>query len=182
MWGATVEFVDKRYSTYVSIHAPVWGATPMSGFTPIYRWFQSTHPCGVRQMRPCAHFRQCGFNPRTRVGCDASWVAHCVQVVVSIHAPVWGATRLRLYPCANASFNPRTRVGCDRQFAFWRYSKLFQSTHPCGVRRHSPPLLVRLVSFNPRTRVGCDQISLNTPVIGVFQSTHPCGVRRSMAI
>ncbi|MGZ7236658.1 hypothetical protein ACXWOK_10710, partial [Streptococcus pyogenes] len=53
------------------------------------------------------------------------------------HAPMWGATlgknkRVRriLY------FNPRTHVGCDIQMrTIKKAGSLFQSTHPCGVRR-----------------------------------------------
>ena len=99
------------------------------------------------------------FNPRTRVGCDRS--------------KSWGVPR-------RSCFNPRTRVGCDsanREFP--ARARLFQSTHPRGVRRlprcrqtrrghvsiHAPAWgatpyffshTFALSSFNPRTRVGCD--------------------------
>ena len=77
----------------VSIHAPVWGATFFKAFSRlafcfnprtrvgcdqgqlcwlVLCWFQSTHPCGVRLYGR---------------GFDANWI------LVSIHAPVWGATR-----------------------------------------------------------------------------------------
>ena len=145
--------------------------------------FQSTHPRGVRRSfltldsskRPC-------FNPRTRVGCDQGdatspagieafqsthprGVRHQEQpyilnlLVVSIHAPAWGATRrLLLSPPLRYSFNPRTRVGCDRRT---------QTTVFWGT------------CFNPRTRVGCDRErgSEGRPHT-LFQSTHPRGVRR----
>ena len=56
------------------------------------------------------------FNPRTRVGCDVgavtSWLA---GLLVSIHAPAWGAT-----------------LWND---AFRNLAIQFQSTHPRGVRR-----------------------------------------------
>ena len=55
--------------------------------------FQSTHPCGVR----------------LHAFCDWSG-----DVVISIHAPVWGATVL------------------DSELSS---IDVFQSTHPCGVRR-----------------------------------------------
>ena len=56
----------------ISIHAPVWGATPSMVATG----------CG-----------QLYFNPRTRVGCDiADQYRYCVIDCISIHAPVWGAT------------------------------------------------------------------------------------------
>ena len=55
----------------VSIHAPVWGATPQA------RQYQDLYV---------------GFNPRTRVGCDNKDFAMKLEPKVSIHAPVWGAT------------------------------------------------------------------------------------------
>ena len=100
------------------------------------------------------------------------------QTQVSIHAPVWGATRFNSLSYVDACFNPRTRVGCDHQLSN-------QQDDSAG--------------FNPRTRVGCDAdkfyiappdgVSIHAPVWGatsmldirlsciVFQSTHPCGVR-----
>ena len=98
--------------------------------------FQSTHPCGVRPPIWYNRVPRSRFNPRTRVGCDIVpmqlvvwWVRFqsthpCgVRLVfsqyidfpsVSIHAPVWGATkRLRAFFHISACFNPRTRVGCD---------------------------------------------------------------------
>ena len=59
--------------------------------------------------------------------------------VVSIHAPVWGAT-------LDKSMNVIVVA--------------FQSTHPCGVR---PPVIhegLLFHRFNPRTRVGCDKFIL----------------------
>ena len=77
---------------YVSIHAPVWGATKETVVLMAGYEFQSTHPCGVRQFRPQGRInRQC-FNPRTRVGCDTIRTTHGFFSKVSIHAPVWGAT------------------------------------------------------------------------------------------
>ena len=119
----------------VSIHAPVWGATGLFKLAPALLVFQSTHPCGVR---PSGLFKindAEGFNPRTRVGCDKFDLELLGQLrfqsthpcgvrlftsissiacQVSIHAPVWGATKpfwvfILQYKC----FNPRTRVGCD---------------------------------------------------------------------
>ena len=56
----------------VSIHAPLWGATPAD---TVFRTGYS------------------GFNPRTPVGCDATIQITARDVIgVSIHAPLWGAT------------------------------------------------------------------------------------------
>ena len=75
-------------------------------------------------------------------------------------------------------FNPRTRVGCDNAAVFLDIPNLwFQSTHPCGVRRHLVQLATTAYSFNPRTRVGCDKQGFVGLAPGMFQSTHPCGVR-----
>ncbi len=57
------------------------------------------------------------FNPRTRDGCDENILEYIEVVLVSIHAPVMGAT-FKLKTCLfSGSFNPRTRDGCD--FCHW---------------------------------------------------------------
>ena len=60
----------------------------------------------------------CRFNPRTPAGCDTIVQAFFESfIVVSIHAPLRGATELAM-----------------------KYQGLvkFQSTHPCGVRQPAP--------------------------------------------
>ena len=61
-----------------------------------YQEFQSTHPHGVRQARYATPHAAESFNPRTRMGCDASVLVICLMSVVSIHAPAWGATEFGL--------------------------------------------------------------------------------------
>jgi len=58
-------------------------------------------------------------------------------------------------------------------------AKMFQSTHPRGVRLLLDNLKnVTIASFNPRTRAGCDTLGINTSLNNaLFQSTHPRGVR-----
>ena len=113
------------------------------------------------------------------MGCDVTSSLLPRSSIVSIHAPVWGATRvLRVPECGSVCFNPRTRMGCD------------------DARRSQGYCLL---CFNPRTRMGCDQrynqpaaakrVSIHAPVWGAtdrahfcetqnrFQSTHPYGVR-----
>ena len=161
----------------VSIHAPVWGATLAVVMLLLALQFQSTHPCGVRLLASLIVSVSFCFNPRTRVGCDLfDWSTWCYNLV-SIHAPVWGATPMAI--CL-----------------VW--VKLFQSTHPCGVRLtrvdlalddfvsiHAPvwgatfkqKYNLWYLSFNPRTRVGCDVCVIIAIRDALFQSTHPCGVR-----
>ena len=80
-----------------------------------------------------------------------------MAIAVSIHAPVWGATCHVITP--------------------YRH-KVFQSTHPCGVRPDESNIVIPFMRFNPRIRVGCDYLMTAWMVyLGMFQSTHPCGVR-----
>ena len=171
----------------VSIHAPAWGATQQILVPlPLAGKFQSTHPRGVRRSdtgRPCV-WRQ-SFNPRTRVGCDppahptwckqtlfqsthprgvrlAATRAGQLVMVVSIHAPAWGATFRTPRPCATwARIIPRTREACDTAASQQNQSVIqFQSTHPRGVRLSA---CGTDLDIKPR-----------------FQSTHPRGVRQML--
>ena len=100
--------------TEVSIHAPAWGATVCHTCHRELHKFQSTHPHGVRRKNGQPRAEDEGFNPRTRMGCDKTRghqrrKQHCFNprtrmgcdryeqvynrtVLVSIHAPAWGAT------------------------------------------------------------------------------------------
>ena len=138
-WGATFAMSSPRYSTRVSIHAPAWGATSEASaahhqypcFNPRTRVgcdprrgvgqraacrFQSTHPRGVRLDR----LRQLGHTVMVSIHAPAWGATHlrcrvAAQGRVSIHAPAWGATKAkRTRRRDRRRFNPRTRVGCDR--------------------------------------------------------------------
>ena len=98
----------------VSIHAPVWGATPTFDTHKVEGSFQSTHPCGVRRLQSRAKNKA----PFVSIHAPVWGATEIVDIAiigdrVSIHAPVWGAT---LY------LKPRDAA------------PVFQSTHPCGVR------------------------------------------------
>ena len=101
-------------TSIISIHAPQWGATPGPTGRGDAILFQSTHPSGVRlrngRLTVGWTFY---FNPRTPVGCDLYRFLMSETVVISIHAPQWGATS----------------VGGG-----YRQQWIFQSTHPSGVR------------------------------------------------
>ena len=59
------------------------------------------------------------FNPRAHVGRDLGCVPlKCERVVVSIHAPTWGATFIEtFFSLTSSSFNPRAHVGRDSVFS-----------------------------------------------------------------
>ena len=124
--------------------------------------FQFTHPCGVRHgyTRSASIHLRC-FNSRTRVGCDyPTRTRPRVCRPVSIHAPVWGATQLRI------SYELGERVSI--------HAPVWGATY-ISLRR------VRLIRrFNSRTRVGCDAeavplprgsaVSIHAPVWGATMS------------
>ena len=103
------------------------------------------------------------FNPRTHVGCDFVATKYGLTSKISIHAPMWGATQW---------------------ISLLSTLMLFQSTHPCGVRRKRLAQNHKLQYFNPRTHVGCDcarhtnvrksGISIHAPMWGATGWSGPC--------
>ena len=120
----------------ISIHAPTWGATCLGRqFRHAFADFNPrTHVgCDLLSSTPIRHINN--FNPRTHVGCNllsrillgvillfqsthprgvrpsSARVKNIVSI--SIHAPTWGATPLRIITTSTVQF---------------------QSTHPRGVR------------------------------------------------
>ena len=69
VWGANAGGAAGTDVVEVSIHAPVGGAKIQKAVEQAWFLFQSTHPCGVR----------------TKGDVRLS------DLIVSIHAPVWGA-------------------------------------------------------------------------------------------
>ena len=96
------------------------------------------------------------------MGCDLHHKLNRFCHFVSIHAPTWGATKR------------------DIQLFFKR---LFQSTHPHGVRLWADSLCQVASCFNPRTHMGCVHIpQVDLAMIEKFQSTHPHGVRPNILL
>ena len=128
---------------------------------PPARWFQSTHPHGVRHAADA--LSQLGtlvsIHAPTR-GATADTLLGVADCKVSIHAPTRGATRAtsdlqRKITC----FNPRTHTGCDLGLQQSAVAILtFQSTHPHGVRHKIRIRRSSVSGFNPRTHTGCDLV------------------------
>ena len=103
-----------------------------------------------------------GFNPRTRVGCDLTSIDRLLgKVLVSIHAPAWGATWTgrRYIPCGYR-FNPRTRVGCDRQGHG-------QAAQPAPVSIHAPAWGATWSHIDPMADV---RVSIHAPAWGATRA------------
>jgi len=77
---------------------------------------------------------------------------------VSIHAPVWGATcRSSKNTFVNWKFQSTHPCGVRLVINGIKDRRAkFQSTHPCGVRPNLWSAFRSDDCFNPRTRVGCD--------------------------
>ena len=145
------------------------------------RQFQSTSPCGEQRgeflkykdiwydfnPHPRVGSNRCrtrscrcrdNFNPHPRVGSNTKDpVKDRVAVAISIHIPVWGATRaLSRTPSTWADFNPHPRVGSNKGVVSYTIDLGgFQSTSPCGEQH------LQALRKEERT---C-----------IFQSTSPCG-------
>ena len=145
----------------VSIHAPTWGATHQTRNCKDYLGFQSTLPRGERHSAIPFLPEAKSFNPRSHVGSDLDGWGNAYAVIVSIHAPTWGATYIFIEDLRLTGFNPRSHVGSD------------------GASHH---ILRFLVSFNPRSHVGSDLYCPITDLVFFkFQSTLPRGERHLSA-
>ena len=115
MRGATRRVVFRNPREAVSIHAPMRGATRLKYFYRFFCLFQSTRPCGARQLTGIydtpalivsIHAPMRGATPLIR---DIFY-----SVLVSIHAPMRGATFLCSFLYLTMScFNPRAHAGRD---------------------------------------------------------------------
>ena len=92
-WGATRLPFANLLPLVVSIHAPAWGATlvlilPTGSITS----FNSRSRVGSDVRLAGNGNATIRFNSRSRVGSDLGLLGHEPGGGVSIHAPAWGAT------------------------------------------------------------------------------------------
>ena len=164
--------------------------------------FQSTHPSGVRPVLACTVLICWSFQSTHPSGVRRAALREALMgLIISIHAPQWGATQpgyhtglVHLFQSTHPS--GVRLVGSIIGIPNWisihapqwgatnprrlleAPSESFQSTHPSGVRRPVSTFTARRRDFNPRTPVGCDDFAVSLPQADrVFQSTHPSGVR-----
>ena len=158
-WGATRLPNLFKGKQPVSIHAPAWGATLRKRCS----WrrpcsFNPRSRVGSDASRSLDLPRLPGFNPRSRVGSDDAWPKPPTPQAVSIHAPAWGATiDLARDRARQFGFNPRSRVGSDRRAP--KPSPGRGSFNPRSRVGSDPPsssATVPSFCFNPRSRVGSD--------------------------
>ena len=187
----------------ISIHAPAWGATRHKDQWRQQDQFQSTLPHGerpcpsARYPYPWGNFnprsrmgsdmtssprwmRWLNFNPRSRMGSDPLRGGDVLNLLISIHAPAWGAT-WATPPCSQAStnFNPRSRMGSDPTSpAVAEIFGKFQSTLPHGERpaSASAAMMIMMISIHAPAW-GATRDSSSQREFVLFQSTLPHGER-----
>ncbi len=167
---------------YISIHAPVKGATPSAVIDIRVISFQSTLPWRERlPLLPFWGIYDKYFNPRSREGSDAledvtgtvsknfnprsregsDWLANdfCQPIYISIHAPVKGATPSLLYlsPCYKISIHAPVKGATIYDTDFSKYLPI--SIHAPVKGATFPPLCNGYYprNFNPRSREGSDR-------------------------
>ena len=125
------------------------------------------------------------FNPRAREGRDCCRLRDAAgRVVVSIHAPVRGATNaVHGHGDHQRRFNPRAREGRDwTADASAREPRVFQSTRPCGARRPCAQRCLRSGVVSIHAPVGARRLAgASNCRVGLFQSTRPWGATCSVA-
>ena len=125
--GCDLRRILACYHTYISIHAPTWGATVWVNSRLSSHPFQSTHPRGVRHPRYIVEHLHNEFQSTHPRGVRPKSLKNKVMRI---------------------NFNPRTHVGCDlSDLCFLLTRERFQSTHPRGVRHQTLKLIFSIKSF-----------------------------------
>ena len=122
------------------------------------------------------------FNPRTPVGCDKDTAEDADLYEISIHAPQWGATGSFLFfDWLDVISIHAPQWGATAPWMVRVSSRVFQSTHPSGVRRGPADITPTALPIFQSTHPSGVRHSVNSAIIQylIFQSTHPSGVRRS---
>ena len=129
--------------------------------TPIHarRWFQSTPPRGGRLTLGVQRRLHCLFQSTPPRGGRHRCIHRNGRIMaVSIHAPAWGATGVKMIHADLSKFQSTPPRGGRPQRQAWT-----RSSGTC---------------FNPRPRVGGDGVIRDTVTgLSVFQSTPPRGGR-----
>ena len=124
------------------------------------KWFQSTHPHGVRPgLSLISSARNC-FNPRTHMGCDEATRNYRFPSGVFQSTHPHGVRQHDAHDILFCLLFQSTHPhGVRRIEQFMGYRSFqFQSTHPHGVRPTSSHSCCRFgLCFNPRTHKGCDK-------------------------
>ena len=129
-------FIHQAAPPYISIHAPVKGATQTKGSVLPERQTISIHAPVKGATSPSSRplYMARYFNPRTREGCDIPDAPKGAgELYISIHAPVKGATSksgVVAMDLAGISIHAPVKGATWNTGLFVPLPGLFQSTHP----------------------------------------------------
>ena len=146
---------------------------------PLEEAFQSTLPHGERHTRTTPTAATGCFNPRSHMGSDVMDSLERTGIIVSIHAPTWGATvpLTPLFAFLLVSIHaPTWGATCSaRNMAqpFW-----FQSTLPHGERPYFSTQSFEIIWFQSTLPHGERRMkACHFSAVCMFQSTLPHGER-----
>ena len=178
---------DMTYAQWILIHAPPCGERQLDAALccPSASYFNPRSPCGERRCRCLLDIKLLSLFQSTLPmwGATRRLVPHANRHIISIHAPMWGATSL---PASTSTppkyFNPRSPCG-ERPALFSACVSpgYFNPRSPCGERL--PPIVaactLRTISIHA-PHVGSDHAYNQTrPYKHDFNPRSPCGERRS---
>ena len=143
--------------------------------------FQSTRPCGARltEITGGTAIRLVSIHAPVRGATRARYRGR-QRRRVSIHAPVRGATSNEMNSnTSQLSFNPRARAGRDvNSLPKGQTFAMFQSTRPCGARPMPMVVSTSMIEFQSTRPCGArPDLIFQRCVAFLFQSTRPCGAR-----
>ena len=100
---------------FISIHAPLRGATTSQSYYTAWSLFQFTLPCEERPRTSHPTLAQTHFNSRSLVESDnTSFIHPPFSIFISIHASLWGATIIIAHlTWPTPHFNSRSHMGND---------------------------------------------------------------------
>ena len=144
--------------------------------------FQPTRPYGARPSKVTEHMGRSAFQPTRPYGArhPARLPMRVLQPRVSTHAPLWGATALRLPVVGQlvvSTHAPLWGATCGRSSASLGRAK-FQPTRPYGARPSSSQTRSRCALFQPTRPYGARPMCGIPNLLAVsFQPTRPYGAR-----
>ena len=157
--GATGSAGGADTSGAISIHAPTRGATGTRSTKTVYLFnFNPRSHEGSDTDTHCPRITTENFNPRSHEGSDKLYHNSHNKAVISIHAPMRGATSMSLTQiCIRSYFNPRSHEGSDRYpVCPGNMDGDFNPRSHEGSDTMCLTLLQILHNFNPRSHEGSD--------------------------
>ena len=188
--GRVTLFVTLLFASSRTIFTPPHGGRlPRCQGSCLQGYFNSRPRMGGDYALQCSRNSAGGFNSRPRMGGDHAISSSKIVIVVSTHAPAWGATTSSASTSPQYSFNSRPRMGGDGYIRFplkyyavsthapaWGATWRRRETAPKGVFQLTPPHGGRRPRWKSRSTLPGFQ--LTPPHGGRRRKPSPNSVRR----